>query len=373
MTISNRIAMAAFMLVIALAAIPAPARAQTAEQPPRSPAVAAKPITVGVFVNPPFVMRDGDRYTGMAIDLWQSLAARLHQPFVYQSYPSIPGLIDATSRGEVDLAVANITVNENRARRIDFTQPWFDGGLRIMVADTHHSSFRDVFDGIRNSGFLRSYAWILLAILTASLVLTIFDRRFDKAFPRRWRDGFAESFYTVMQISTTGKPAVRKNLFGWIGRIWQGIWLMAGVVVIAYVTSSVTTVMTTLALTNQIRGLEDLDGRTIGVLRGTVANEFAQREGFRHQPYAQIGDAVNALLSGEIDAIIEDAPILQYYFYTHPKADVRLVGRLFERDKYAFGLPQRSTLRLPVTVEILSAQEREEIDQLKMKYFGDEN
>lgn len=371
MTIANRLAMTVMALSLWLVAWPGLAGAQE-QEPPVLPDP-SRPITVGVFVNPPFVMRDGDRFRGMAIDLWQSLASRLGQPYVYRGFPSLGELIEATSSGAVDLAVTNLSVNESRARRIDFTQPWFDGGLRIMVADTSHASFRDVFDGIRNSGFLRSYAWIALAIITASVLLTVFDRRFDKTFPRRWRDGFSESFYTVMQISTTGRPAARKNLFGWVGRIWQGVWLMAGVVVIAYVTSSVTTVMTTLALTNQIRGVEDLDSHTVGVLRGTVANDFARREGFRHRPFEQIGDAVAALLSGEIDAIIEDAPVLQYYAHSHPMADVRVVGRLFEPDKYAFGLPQRSALRLPVTVEILSAQERDEIDRLRIEYFGSDS
>ncbi len=203
--------------------------------------------------------------------------------------------------------------------------------------------------------------------------MTIFDRRFDQGFPRRWRDGFAESFYTVMQISTTGKPAVRKNLFGWIGRVWQGVWLMAGVVVIAYVTSSVTTVMTTLSLGNQIRGLQDLDDKTVGVLKGTVANDFVREQGFRHQPFLHLDDAVAALESGDIDAIIEDSPVLQYYAYTHPTKNVQLVGRQFEPDKYAFGLPQGSALRRPVTVEILSAQERDEIARLRTKYFGSDD
>jgi len=79
------------------------------------------------------------------------------------------------------------------------------------------------------------------------VLLTFFDRRFDKSFPESWREGIAESFYTVMSVATSGKPAKRSNLFGWVGRIWQGLWLVCGVAVVAYVTSSVTSVMTTLS------------------------------------------------------------------------------------------------------------------------------
>jgi polar amino acid transport system substrate-binding protein len=48
--------------------------------------------------------------------------------------------------------------------------------------------------------------------------MTIFDRHFDESFPKRWREGLAESFHHVVSIATSGKTS-RKNLFGWLGRI----------------------------------------------------------------------------------------------------------------------------------------------------------
>ncbi len=330
-----------------------------------------EPIAVGVHVSPPFVMKDGARFNGMAVELWEELASRLERPYTYREYATFGDLVRATEAGEVDLAVSNLTVTERRAQQIDFTQPWFDGGLRIMVSAGAGAGFWDVVGGLSDSGYLRSYAWIALVILAAAVLLTAFDRYFDKDFPRRWRDGFAESFYTVMQVATTGRPASRKNLFGWIGRIWQGLWLVAGVAVLAFVTSSVTSVMTTLALTNQIHGIQDLAGRTVGVLRDTVAHEYVRGAGLRHSSFLSIEEAVAALGDGSIAAIVEDAPVLEYYAHSRPGAGVRVVGRLFEPDKYAFGTPHGSDLRRPVTVQILAAHERGEIARLRAKYFGD--
>jgi ABC-type amino acid transport/signal transduction systems, periplasmic component/domain len=332
-----------------------------------------EPVTVGVHVSPPFVMKDGARFVGMAVELWEELAARLQRPYTYREYETFGDLVRATEAGEVDLAVSNLTVTERRAQQIDFTQPWFDGGLRIMISEGSGAGFWDVMGGLSDSGYLRSYAWIALVILAAAVLLTAFDRHFDKDFPRRWRDGFAESFYTVMQVATTGRPASRKNLFGWVGRIWQGLWLMAGVAVLAFVTSSVTSVMTTLALTNQIHSIQDLAGRTVGVLRDTVAHEYVREAGLRHSSFLSIEEAVAALGDGSIAAIVEDAPVLEYYAHSHPRAGVRVVGRLFEPDKYAFGTPHGSGLRRPVTVQILAAHERGEIARLRTKYFGDDS
>ena len=327
-------------------------------------------LKVGVFVNPPFVMREDGRYTGMAVELWETLATKLGREFTYAEFETIHDLVQATAAGNIDVAVTNLTINQARAERVDFTQPWFDGGDRIMVATDRGSDLGSLIAGLSDAGFLTAYAWIALVIVVATVLLTLFDRRFDESFPKRWRDGIAESFYSVMSVATSGRPPARKNLFGWIGRIWQGLWLVCGIAVLAYVTSSVTSVMTTLSLTNQINGLADLADKPVGVLTGTVQEDFARSEGLRARSYPGIDRAVEALVKGDVAAIIHDAPVLEYYAHTHSDQPVNVVGRLFEKDKYGFALPRRSALTRPLTVELLGAHDADQIEELRTKYFG---
>lgn len=245
-------------------------------------------VTVGVYVSPPFVMRVGDHYTGMAIELWQALAAALGLAYELVEHETLQALVQATIDGGIDVAVTNLTITQARADRIDFTQPWFDTGLRIMVDDAPRTGFWSVWAGLRASGHLRAYAWIAFVILVATLLLTAFDRRFDKDFPGRWRDGFAKSFFAVMSIATSGRPPARNNLLGWLGRIWSALWLLCGIAVLAYVTSAVTSVMTTLSLTNQVNGPVDLPGKTVGVFTGSIAEAFAQESGLRSRSCAHV-------------------------------------------------------------------------------------
>ncbi|CCV04237.1 Ionotropic glutamate receptor [Mesorhizobium metallidurans STM 2683] len=328
------------------------------------------PLNVGLFVNPPFVMKGNGRFTGMAVDLWEDLASKLGRQYHYVEFRTLHDLVEATASGKIDVAVTNLTINQSRAERIDFTQPWFDGGMRIMTGTDQGKGFSNLIAGLSDAGFLTAYAWIALIIVAATVLLTFFDRQFDKAFPKRWRDGIAESFYTVMSVATSGKPPSRKNLFGWIGRIWQGLWLVCGIAVLAYVTSSVTSVMTTLSLTNQINGISDLADRTVGVLTGTVEEDFAQEQGLRTQTYLGLDGAVDGLVNGEVAAIVADAPVLEYYAYMHANLPVKVVGRLFEPDKYGFALPRQSVLTRPLTIELLGARDAGEIEELRTKYFG---
>ena len=353
-------------------ALTMPGGPATAQQEAADADPTAQPLRVGVDLSAPFVMEEDGRYTGMAIDLWDMLAEALDLRFDYVEIDTFEQLIEATAAGEIDVAVTNLTITKGRAERIDFTHPWFDAGLRIMVNEERRAGFRDMMGGLQAAGHLRSYAWIATVILTATVLLTIFDRHLDKDFPRRWRDGIAESFHTVMSVATSGKPPSRKNLFGWIGRIWQGLWLVCGVAVLAYVTSSVTSVMTTLSLNNQINSVADLPGRPVGVLAGSLTEHYARDSGFVVHPFASIGDAVAALLDGQIVAIIGDAPVLEYHAHTHPALPLAVVGAIFEPDKYGFGLPHRSALTRPLTVELIGAHESGLIEEIRQTYFGDE-
>ncbi|WP_152558375.1 transporter substrate-binding domain-containing protein [Devosia sp. LC5] len=347
------------------------ATAGQAQQVDSSAGAESAPLTVGVYVSPPFVMKQDDRFTGMAIDLWEHVTEPLGLDSTYVELDTIADLIEATANGTVDAAVTNLTVTRDRVEVLDFTHPWFDAGLRVMVEENRSSSFWDILAGLQASGHLTAYAWIIGIILVATVLLTLFDRRFDRNFPEPWHDGIAESFYTVMSVATTGKPPSRKNLFGWIGRVWQGLWLVCGVAVLAYVTSSVTSVMTALTLTNQVNSVADLPGRPVAVFSGTVAERYAADAGFDARSFAHIDEAVDALVKGRVLAVVADAPVLEFYTYSNPSVPVAVVGAIFEPDKYAFGLPHGSPLSRPLTVEVIGAAESGGIAEIRERYFGD--
>lgn len=329
-------------------------------------------LDVGIYVSPPFVEESGaSTYSGMAIDLWESIGQRLGLAFRYVPYPTLRDLVQATADGQIDAAVTNLTITRDRARTIAFTQPWYDAGLRIMVPDEGSSGFGGVLAGLKDAGHLRAYAWLLFVIIVATVGIAVFDRRFDPEFPKRWREGVAESFYNVMSIVTSGQSS-RRNLFGWLGRVGQAIWLVVGIGVIAYITSSVTSVMTTVSLTQSINSLSDLTGKTVAVFTGSVSEDYVRELGIASRSYPGIDEAVAALQARRVDAIVEDAPILEHYAHTHAERGMTVVGGIFHPDKYGLAFPHESGLARRVTLEILDLQEDGTLEDLRLKYFGHE-
>lgn len=330
-------------------------------------------LRVGVYVSAPFVMTDGaGHYTGMGIDLWETAARDLGWHFQYVKMQTVKQLMQALENGSIDVGVTNLTVNKKRAKLINFTQPWYRGGLRIMIYDKEQAKtgFDGLIAGLHRAGYLLGYAWILGVIVIATFLLTLFDRHFDENFPRRWRDGIAESFYTTMSVVTSGKPPSRKNLFGWLGRIWQGIWLVCGIAVLAFVTSSVTSVMTTMSLTNRINSVADLANKTVGVREGSTGDQYATLVGLDIRQYQNLGEAVPAMRKGKVDALIGDAAVLQHYAYTHEASGAVVVGHMFSPQNYAFGLPKYSDMTKPLTVELLGLKKSGYLKSLHKKYLG---
>lgn len=326
-------------------------------------------VDVGVYVSPPFVSEQSGKYEGMAIDLWEMVAGKLGLATRYVAFTNLKDLVEATRTGKVDAAVTNLTITHKRAGIVSYTQPWYDAGLRIMVPETGSAGIQSVITGLRNAGHLRAYAWLAFVIVLATILITLFDRRFDRDFPRRWREGLAESFYQVMSVATSGK-ASRKNLFGWKGRIWSAIWMVFGVAVVAYITSSVTSVMTAVSIEQGVTSLADLPGKTSGVFTGSASEDYLNEIGIGTHSYPGLEEAVAALEAGRIEAIVADAPTLEHYVHVHPQRGMEVVGSLFHPDKYGFAFPLESDLTTPVTLEILSLQESGAIEDLRLEYFG---
>ncbi|TPF76302.1 transporter substrate-binding domain-containing protein [Brucella gallinifaecis] len=334
--------------------------------------VSLRQVKVGIYVSEPFVIDEGVRFSGMAIDLWNDVAARLGLVSKFIEYPNYTELVKAVSENQIDVAVTNLTITEKRAEIVDFTHPWFDAGLRIMIHTEAQKGWADLIAGLEDAGHLATYAWIGIVILIVTLALTIFDRRFDEHFPRRWADGLAESFYQVVSLATSGKSS-RKNLFGWAGRIWQAFWLVFGIAVVAYVTSSVTSVMTVTHITNRINNLADLQNKTVGVRAGSVAQQVLMARSISTVSFDHLPEAVEALTNDEISAVVGDSPVLEYYLHKHPAEPVELVGNIFSPDKYGFAFPRDSNLEKPASIAIISLEENETLAALKTKYFGPED
>ena len=101
-----------------------------------------------------------------------------------------------------------------------------------------------------------------------------------------------------------------------------------------------------------------------------MGEEYVRNLGIQTRSYDDMDAPVQGLMSGEVEARVGDAPVLEYFAHAHPGQPVCLAGAVSHPDKYGFGFPLQSDLLRPVTLQLLSLHERSKIHKLRVKYFG---
>ena len=331
----------------------------------------AAALKVAVYVDPPFVAKGSNGFGGFAIELWEAIAAAKGWKIEYVEARTIPELIDMVSKGQADVGVTDLFITSKRLKKVDFSQPYFQAGLQVMVNSNRGTGFGELFSGLYEWGHLRIFAIVFGIMIVATLVLTMLDRRLDPEFPRDWLSGLAESFYHVISTSTAGSSSHKRLIPGPIGHLLAGIFLACGVIAIAYLTSSMTSVMTIDKIRGQIGSFQDLAGKRVGSIAGSTGEAYCRSAGFDTHAFDGFEGAVAALKQHRVDAIVYDSPILRYYDKQHPELHLNEVGSVFEPEQYGFALASNSPIRREIDEELLKLSEDGYTNGLNRKYFAD--
>lgn len=100
---------------------------------------------------------------------------------------------------------------------------------------------------------------------------------------------------------------------GLIGRLVAIIWMLAGMALVATVTANLASTMTVETLVSDIRSIADLQGKEVGSVSGSAAEQYLAGRGMKTRGYPAIETAAQGLVAGETNAVVYDAPILNYY------------------------------------------------------------
>ena len=104
-------------------------------------ALAQETPTLAVATDPsfvPFEMMDEEsgEMVGFDIDIINTIADRAGFE-VDLNTMDFNGIIPAVQTGNVDIAIAGITITDERSEIVDFSDPYYDSGLRILVPSSN--------------------------------------------------------------------------------------------------------------------------------------------------------------------------------------------------------------------------------------------
>jgi len=94
---------------------------------------------------PPFEFKDKTgKHTGFDVELWDALAKKIGAEYKLQPM-DFNGIIPGLQTGQIDVGIAGMTIKPERAEVVDFSDPYYNAGLLILVR-IDDNSINDVKD-----------------------------------------------------------------------------------------------------------------------------------------------------------------------------------------------------------------------------------
>lgn len=332
-------------------------------------------LTVATKQFEPFVNYQKNEYVGFSIDLWDAIAKLLKTDYDLYAVDSIEALLKEVESNTADVAIAGITITADREETLDFSHPYYESGLQILVASNDRALSQTMWGRIF-SVFLRPQLYygiviFIFILLIAAHVIWLVERKHNPEFPQQYAQGIWESFWWAAVTVTTvgyGDKTPRKIL----GKLFGLFWMCAGYFIFAYFTATVTTSFTLEELQTTINSSQDLPGKQVATIAGTTAVEYLRGQNLEPIQYDTKEEAYLALGDKEIDAIVYDAPALQYYANHQGRNKVKVVGSSFQLQSYGIALPINSPYRKSINAALLNLMEDGTYNQIEEKWFGEQ-
>lgn len=313
----------------------------------------AEILRVGIYEDPPFAMKDaGGRWNGIAIELWHRVADDLGLDYELREYASPAAVFRAIGKGEIDAFAGAVPVSSARFEDVEFTTPFLSKSFSIATVPANAAGWLDSIVGHLSPRLGYTLAALVVLFAVASIGIWWIERhRNPEHFGGSPARGIAEGFWWAAATVTTVGYGDRTpvTLFG---RLFAVAVMLAALVLVSLVTGIIASQLTVHELHARIRGLADLARVRVGVVEESPVEEFLVERGIRPVRFADVPPALDALVAGQIDAVVAGEPELRYHARGDFEERIAIVPGALDRGFLAFVLPSGSPLRRPLNAAI---------------------
>lgn len=328
-------------------------------------------LLIGTIERPPFMMVEDGVLTGFSVDLWRAIASEMGVESSFEQYEVFSEMTEAVETARTDGAIANISITSKREIVMDYSQPIYDSGLQVVVPEVKKEL--SLVTLLWESGILKFISFAIVVLLVIAHILWFFERNVSDKRHDYFRDdyfgGVWDAFWWAFIIMTMGgfeKEVPHKV----VSRLLAMFWIISSLFFISTLTAKITTALTVSELQSDISSYKDLVGKRVGIPESPVARDFLRGEGLTAKEYKTLPELKLAVESGEVDAIVHDAPIMQFYAAHDGLGKVLLAGDVFQADQYGILFPEDSPLKEQVDRILIKMKEDGRYDEIRSRYFG---
>ncbi|XP_029694911.1 glutamate receptor ionotropic, NMDA 2D isoform X3 [Takifugu rubripes] len=303
------------------------------------------------------------------------------------------GMIGEVVQKRADMAIGSLTINEERSEVVDFSVPFVETGISVMVSRSNGT--------VSPSAFLEPYSpavWVMMFVMCLTVVaVTVFIFEFFSpvGYNRSLQTGkkaggstftIGKSVWLLWAIVFNNSVPV-ENPRGTTSKIMVLIWAFFAVIFLASYTANLAAFMIQEEYIDTVSGLSDKkfqhpEEQYPPLKFGTVPNGSTEKNIRSNYPdmhqymgkYNQktVEDAITNLKTGKLDAFIYDAAVLNYMARKDEGCKVMTIGsgKVFATTGYGIALHKNSRWKRPLDLALLQLVGDDEIEMLERLWLS---
>ncbi|KAG0472006.1 hypothetical protein HPP92_016552 [Vanilla planifolia] len=346
-----------------------------------------KKLRIGVSVQPrfnKFLHAEWDaRFNnltveGYSIDIFKAVMRELpYAPYEFVLYGDRNGSSNGTYNDllyqiylqNFDGVVGDVTILANRSLYADFTLPYTDSGVSMLVP-------------LKNKN--KKSSWTFLVLLDTNLWLAIgaffiftgfvvwlLEHKINGEFQGSPKDQLATVlFFTLSSLVFAHREKLLSNL----SRIVMIAWVFVVFVLQSIYIAKLSSMLTIEQLQPTVRGLDDLikQGYYVGYMNDSFMPTLLKRWEFNESKLIAFNspqDYHEALSNGTLAVFLDETPYLKIFLNEHC-GKYTMVGPIYKTAGFGFAFSKGSPLVREVSKGILKLQESNEMLKIDEKLYG---
>ncbi|CAL8396369.1 unnamed protein product [Gadus morhua 'NCC'] len=286
------------------------------------------------------------------------------------------GMVGEVVSGRADMAIGSLTINEERSEVVEFSVPFVETGISVMVSRSNGT--------VSPSAFLEPYSpavWVMMFVMCLSVVaVTVFIFEFfspvgyNRSLQSAKRSGgskftIGKSIWLLWALVFNNSVPV-ENPRGTTSKIMVLVWAFFAVIFLASYTANLAAFMIQEEYIDTVSGLSDKKFQQpteqYPPLRfGTVPNGSTEENIRSNYPNMHqfmtrnnqkgVEEAIENLKTGKLDAFIYDAAVLNYMARKDEGCKVMTIGsgKVFATTGYGIALHKTSRWKRPLDLALL--------------------
>ncbi len=326
-------------------------------------------LIVGTKHSPPFAFKNPDgQWAGISIEMWKHLTDELNLEYELREL-TLDQMLAGLESGELDVAVAAISVTADRHRRVDFCHPHFTTGLGVAVSVTNGTSNMSLLRRIVSARLLAIVAVMIAVVVGCGMLFWLVERKPNESTfggGRRQGIGVGVWWSTVLLLGHKGIFPV-----GVLGRIVAACSMIASILLLSLLTGVITSVLTVKQLETGLSHPTDLHHVRVVTVESSTSADYLRRRRIGFQTRATAEAALEELTGGRADAAVYDEALLKFLANTEFSDSIQVLALSFNEQEYAIALRPDDPLRKPLNDALLRFRASDSWDELVFRYLGE--